>query len=148
MTVFEIENELDMGMAWRMLDGHIISLFGISRKGLVAPDEYSAGRVQDICEKLGLRFKARNMAVRTWKVYGVTGHRQRESFNKSYIMNFSMDDEVRIIEVLNSDVTGTNDYTIVRIIRSTAEECEKELEGQISDGIFENSHVGSWEEVR
>lgn len=87
------------------------------------------------------------MVTKSWKVYGFLGHRQRESFNKSYKWDFSEDDNVRIIEVENSDKTSTNDYTIVRITRNTAEECEAELNGQISDGIFENSNVGDIEEI-
>lgn len=87
------------------------------------------------------------MVTKSWKVYGFLGHRQRESFNKSYKWDFSEDDNVRIIEVENSDKTGTNDYTIVRITRNTVEECEAELNGQISDGIFENSNVGDIEEI-
>ena len=87
------------------------------------------------------------MVTKSWKVYGFLGHRQRESFNKSYKWDFSEDDNVRIIEVENSDKTGTNDYTIVRITRNTDEECEAELNVQISDGIFENSNVGDIEEI-
>lgn len=86
--------------------------------------------------------------TRTWKVYGRHGHRIKESFNKSYTYNFSGDGKTRIIEVENSDKTGTNEYTIVRITRDTAKECEDELEGQISDGIFENQRIGYTEEVR
>lgn len=88
------------------------------------------------------------MTTRTWKVYGDDGHRQRESFNTSYKWDFS-DDKcgVRIIEVENSDKTGTNDYSIIRISRNTAEECYSELKGQISDGIFENSRVGEIVEI-
>ena len=87
------------------------------------------------------------MVTRTWKVNGVLGHRQRESFNKSYKWDFFEGDNVRIIEVDNSDKTGTNDYSIVRITRNTAEECETELNGQLTDGIFENSKVGFIEEI-
>ena len=87
------------------------------------------------------------MVTKSWKVYGFFVHIQRESFNKSYKWEFSEDDNVRIIEVENIDKTGTNDYTIVRITRNTAEECEAELNGQISDGIFENSNVGDIEEI-
>lgn len=83
------------------------------------------------------------MTTRTWKVYGANGHRQRESFNKSYTYDFSCkEDGTRIIEVQNADKTGTNDYSIVKITRDTAEECEKEFWGQVSDGIFENCRVG------
>lgn len=88
------------------------------------------------------------MTTRTWKVYGLSGHRQRESFGDSYRWDFSTPDSVRIIEVLNADKTGTNDYSIISITRNTAEECELELDGQISDGIFENSRVGRIVEVK
>lgn len=85
--------------------------------------------------------------TRIWKVYGVKGHRQRESFNESYKYDFSKNDDVRIIEVENSDKTGTNEYSIVKITRNTYEECQDEIDGQISDGIFENCNVGLVEEV-
>ena len=88
------------------------------------------------------------MFTRSWKVYGLCGHRQRESFFPSYKYDFSDKEKgIRILEVENSDKTGTNAYSIVRITRNTAEECEKELYGQISDGIFENSNVGEIEEI-
>lgn len=83
------------------------------------------------------------MAItRAWKVYGSEGHRQRESFHPSYVWDFSKGGTTRIIEVDNQDKTGTNEYSIVRITRDTAEECERELWGQITDGIFENSRTG------
>lgn len=88
------------------------------------------------------------MAItRSWKVYGRDGHRQRESFNKSYVYDWTKDKDIRIVKVDNSDVTGTNDYSIITITRNTAEECETELNGQISDGIFENSATGIVEEI-
>lgn len=87
------------------------------------------------------------MITRTWKVYGANGHRQTESFNPSYRYDFSKGENIRIIEVENSDKTSTNDYSLVRITRNTAEECEDELYGQISDGIFENRKVGMIEEI-
>ena len=56
------------------------------------------------------------MAItRSWKVYGIEGHLQRESFNRSVKYDFSENGKVRILEILNSDQTGTNDYSIVRI---------------------------------
>lgn len=89
------------------------------------------------------------MAItRVYKVYGVEGHRQRESFNKSYKYDFSGNGVTRIIEVENSDKTGTNEYSIVRITRDTVQECYNELCGQITDGIFENSRTGRIEEVK
>lgn len=89
------------------------------------------------------------MAItRVYKVYSVEGHRQRESFNKSYKYDFSENGATRIIEVENSDKTGTNEYSIVRITRDTAQECYNELCGQITDGIFENSRTGRIEELK
>lgn len=90
------------------------------------------------------------MAVtKTWKVYGMDGHRQRESFGPSVVWDWSCKaDGVRIFEADNFDKTGTHDYTIVRITRNTADECDDEMEGQISDGYFENSRVGKIVEVR
>lgn len=87
------------------------------------------------------------MVTRAWKIYGAEGHRQRESFNESYDYDFSNGDDIRLISVENSDKTNTNDYTIVRITRNTSEECESELWGQITDGIFENSRTGKVEEI-
>lgn len=85
--------------------------------------------------------------TKSWKIYGMDGHRQCESFNKSCKYDFSENETVRIIEVENSDKTGTNDYSIIRITRNSSEECEEELHGQLSDGIFENSRVGKVVEI-
>lgn len=79
------------------------------------------------------------MAVtKTWKVYGADGHRQRMSFGESVRDDFTGSNEwikgIRIFEAINADKTGTNDYTIIKITRETAKECDEELEGQISDG--------------
>lgn len=82
------------------------------------------------------------MYTMKFRVFGAEGHRQRESFNKSYKEDFSKDGKVRIIEVQNSDITGTNEYSDLIITRDTKEECQEELDGQISDGIFENSNTG------
>lgn len=85
--------------------------------------------------------------TRTWKVYGIEGHRQAESFNPSERYDFSEGETVRIIETINSDKTGTNEYSILRITRNTSEECYNELNGQLSDGLFENYRVGEVEEI-
>lgn len=87
------------------------------------------------------------MVTKTFKIYGVEGHRQRESFNPSYKFDFSEDDNVRVIEVLNSDTTGVNEYSILKITRNNLQEVQQELDGQLSDGIFENSRYGLVEEV-
>ena len=86
--------------------------------------------------------------TRTWKVYGNIGHRQRVSFRPSFRWNFSTEaDGARVIECENSDKTGTNDFCVIRITRDTSEQCEHELSGQITDGIFEDSRVGQIEEI-
>ncbi len=87
------------------------------------------------------------MVTRAWKIYGRNGHRQRESFNESWVADWSRGGETRIVACQNSDKTGTNDYTIVIITRNTAKKCERELEGQLSDGIFENSSFGDVIEI-
>lgn len=88
------------------------------------------------------------MMTKGWKVFGADGHRQRESFFKSYAYDFSNDtDGARLITVLNSDVTGTHDYSIVFITRDTEKAVDKEFKGQLSDGIFENSAVGMVEQI-
>lgn len=87
------------------------------------------------------------MVSRFWKVYGADGHRQRESFGKTDIWNFSTEGDIRIIGIWREDLTGTNDFAVLQVVRNTAEECEDELWGQISDGIFENSRVGRVEEI-
>ena len=87
--------------------------------------------------------------TRSWKIHGREGHRQRESFRPSCDYDFSSAEEgVRKISVSASDRTGTNDFVIVTITRQTWEECEKELDGQLSDGIFENSRIGRIEEIQ
>lgn len=88
------------------------------------------------------------MFIKAWKVYGAEGHRQRESFNKSYRYDFSNEkDGTRIIEVLNSDKTGTNDYSIIKITRDSCDLCIDEFWGQLYDGVFENSRTGRIEEI-
>lgn len=87
------------------------------------------------------------MVTRAWRVYGADGHRQRESFGASWGFKERKGEPPRRVKVFNSDVTGTNDYSLIVITSSTAAECERRLQGQISDGVFENSRTGRVEEV-
>ena len=87
------------------------------------------------------------MFTKAWKVYGADGHRMKESFNPSFKYDFSEGDRTRIIEVDNSDKTGTNEYSVIRITCNTEMDCRSELEGQLSDGIFENCRTGYVEEI-
>lgn len=82
------------------------------------------------------------MVTKTYRIYGADGHRQRESFHKSERYDWSTDGNVRVVEVQNADMTGTNEYSRLIITRNTAEEVNDELNGQLSDGIFENNRVG------
>lgn len=90
------------------------------------------------------------MVTRTWKVYGADGHRQGETFNASFVYDFSNQwgrKGVCLIEVDNADKTGTNDYAVVKITCDNAEACSRELFGQITDGIFENYRTGAIVEI-
>lgn len=82
-----------------------------------------------------------------FKVYGLPKHSQRESFAPSERHDFSTAGNVRILETFNSDRTGTNNYNIIRITRETREECFDELEGQLSDGLYENSNWGGYQVI-
>lgn len=76
------------------------------------------------------------------KVYGRDGHRQKESFNKSKLYDFSKENDIKKILVLNSDFSGTNLFSEIYILRNSEEECYNTLWSQISDGIYENYNVG------
>lgn len=87
------------------------------------------------------------MYTATFKIYGRDGHRQRESFHKSARYDWTDGENVRIVEIQNADKTGTHDYSLVTITRNTEKECLAELDGQLSDGIFENSRIGKVERI-
>lgn len=83
-----------------------------------------------------------------FKVYGREGHRQGVSFGESKNYDWSSEHfGIRRVKELNSDITGTNEYTIIVITRNTEEEVRREFDGQLSDGIFENYNYGHIEEV-
>ena len=80
--------------------------------------------------------------TKTFKIYGADGHRQAASFGKSFLWDFSEDGRKRIILCQNADMTNTNAYSLLTIVRNTEKECYEELKGQLSDGIFENCKTG------
>ena len=81
--------------------------------------------------------------TREWRVYGHMGHRQKLSFNPSRVFDYRTPEEPRVIEIDSADKTGTNEFVVVRITRNTAEECKRELNSQLSDGIFEDVNTGA-----
>lgn len=76
-------------------------------------------------------------------VFGADGHRQRESFNDSCKFNT----ERAEVEVINSDRTGSNMYTLMQITAEDFETCREEFAGQLGDGVFENSRTGEIQEI-
>lgn len=81
---------------------------------------------------------------RVFRVYGAEGHRQRESFSPSSEFTTWSGSKVQI---RNADLTGTYEYSEVVIQAKTNEQIMKTLNGQIDDGIFENSRTGKVTEV-
>lgn len=73
------------------------------------------------------------------KVFGANGHRQRESFNESHRF---VDWRGATITTYNSNITGTNDYTLLTVEAPNDNICKQTIDGQISDGIFENCRIG------
>ena len=82
-----------------------------------------------------------------YKVYGAVGHRQKESFCDSAFYNWTKNGVVREAAEINADKTGTNKYTVLAILADNAAQCGVEMEGQVSDGIFENCTTGAVELV-
>lgn len=88
-------------------------------------------------------------ATQKYRIYGRFDgehlHRMKYSFNPSAhfdFSNYSGNGETRIMDIECSDKTGTNDYVDVTITCDTEEACEREISGQLSDGIFENMRYG------
>ena len=79
------------------------------------------------------------------RTYKITG--KNIGTGESIRYDWSEGTDTRIVEVKRADQTESNDYVIVTITRNTAEECEAELNGQISDGLFENEKVENIEEI-
>lgn len=86
--------------------------------------------------------------IKSFKVYGADGHRQKQSFGKTEHFDFSTETELRKISIIRSDITKTNDYAIIEIEMASEKEIMAELDGQLSDGFFENVRTGKIEEVK
>lgn len=79
------------------------------------------------------------------RTYKITG--KNIGTGESVKYDWSEGTDARIVEVKRADQTENNDYVIVTITRNTTEECEAELNGQLSDGFFENEKVEKVEEL-
>ena len=86
--------------------------------------------------------------TRTWRVFGACGRRQRISFFPSCVYDMSEEGKTCVVEVLNADRTGTNNYSVLRITCDTEEKCERELQAQLSRGLFKNSRFGTVMEIK
>lgn len=84
------------------------------------------------------------MVTNIFKVYGRENHRLRSSFFKS--VKFT-DANGAKIQILNADITGTNDYSIMIVTASTWENCKKAAQGQYTDGYFEDDRTGALEDI-
>lgn len=81
---------------------------------------------------------------KSYKIYGVNGHRQKVSFISS--TNF-IDGHGAKIELMTADKINTHDFVIMNIEANTAEQIDAAFLGQLSDGIFENARIGRIEEI-
>lgn len=88
------------------------------------------------------------MITKNYKLYGRDGHRQGASFLTSceYEIWDAKGNQI-LLTILNADVTGCYDYSIVSVTAESEEECLRVLDAQILDGFFENYHVGRVEEL-
>lgn len=109
----------------------------------------SDGDEKDVEELNTMICKAieQELVTRTWKLYGLYGQSQTISFVKSLRYDFSDIDKICIIEVKNSDITHTNEYSIISITCDTKEDCLNELIMQITNGIFSKTRIGKIEEI-
>lgn len=88
------------------------------------------------------------MVTKKYKVHGSDGYLQGASFLTSceYEIWDAKGNQI-LLTILNADVTGCYDYSIVSVTAESEEECRRVLDAQISDGVFENYHVGRVEEL-
>lgn len=89
------------------------------------------------------------MTTVTYRIHGLEGHRQAESFNPSRVLDFRANahgyERNVVIEIKNFDKTGTHEYTELIVTAESEEKAHNEIMAQISDGIFENCRVGKIE---
>jgi hypothetical protein len=90
------------------------------------------------------------MRAKAFRVYGKEGHRFRGSFFETRSLLLSGVPSV-IMDVINSDITGTNEYSILKFTcvfgESPNEAFEHMAEVQAYEGIFECCTIGDIVEV-
>lgn len=90
------------------------------------------------------------MRAKAFRVYGKGAHRFRGSFFETRSLLLSGVPSV-IMDVINSDITETNDYSILKFTSMfgelSNEEFEHMAEVQAYDGIFECCAIGNIVEV-
>lgn len=90
------------------------------------------------------------MRAKAFRVYGKGAHRFRGSFFETRSLLLSGVPSV-IMDVINSDITETNDYSILKFTcmfgELSNEEFEHMAEVQAYDGIFECCAIGNIVEV-
>lgn len=90
------------------------------------------------------------MRAKAFRVYGKGGHRFRGSFFETRSLLLSGVPSV-IMDVINSDITETNDYSILKFTcvfgELPNEAFEHMAEAQAYDGIFECCTIGDIVEV-
>lgn len=89
--------------------------------------------------------------TRIYHIYNQPGHRIRDSFFPSITYHFErpynpeLNPDVKpyiaTLVIRRADLTGTHEYTEVIVTCDTLRHCEREILGQESDGIFENTRT-------
>lgn len=86
--------------------------------------------------------------TKNFRIYGFAGHRMRLSFGESESFDWSKEGMSRVVSLICEDKTRTNDYVELQITRNTEAECFAELDGQLTDGFFEDSRYGKVVEIK
>ena len=88
------------------------------------------------------------MFTKIYKIFGEEGHRIRESFHKSRDYDYSTPEKMSQIRVINGNITRHHNFIYVIVTADTPGECDHNMWGQLSDGIFENMRFGKVIEIK
>lgn len=78
------------------------------------------------------------MYTKTWRVNAPSLSKRTRSIYGDWTGSIIGDETPRIFEVFCADVTGHPSYLLVRITRETERDCDREFNGQLTDGFFED----------